>query len=120
KGTIKIIKVDETDPAKKLKDAKFIIKDKNGNQVDELVTDANGEAVSQALPIGEYSLEETEAPYGYVLSTEQDLSITVTAETESVITVTNKQLKGSIKIIKVNADDSEQLLEGAKFELVDE
>ena len=119
KGTIKVVKVDEADGNKKLEGAKFTIKNDENEKVGELVTDANGEAVSGALPIGVYTLEEVEAPYGYELSTDQDLSVIVTADGETLITVTNKQLKGSITIIKVDAEDNAIFLENAEFALKD-
>src|SRR5690625_583357 len=119
-GTIKLIKVDEADQAKKLAVAKFAIKDGDGNEIGILETDENGEAVSEALPIGDYTLEEIKAPYGYELSTDQALTIKVKANKEIKITVTNKQLKGSIKIIKVDAEDNSILLPGATFELQNE
>src|SRR5699024_5229602 len=63
--------------------------------------------------------DEVEAPYGYELSTGQDLSVTVTAYGETLIAVTNKQLKGTITIIKVDAEDHTILLQNAEFALKD-
>lgn len=119
-GTIKLIKVDDADQTKKLAGAKFAIKNANGKTVGTLETDENGEAVSEALPIGEYTLQEIEAPYGYELSMDQNLTVTVQANKAAEITVTNKQLSGSINILKVDAEDNTLLLTGAEFELRDE
>lgn len=118
-GTIKLIKKD-ADDGSKLAGAKFAVKDENGVTVATLTTGSNGEAVSGLLPTGTYTLEEIEAPYGYELSADQHLQVTVKANKEVKITVTNKQLKGSIKIIKVDEKDNRVTLQGAEFELTDE
>ncbi|PFZ81719.1 hypothetical protein COL83_32355, partial [Bacillus wiedmannii] len=63
-GKMKLVKVDTGDKNKKLAGAKFHIEDSNKKVVGELVTDEKGEAISQELPIGNYTLVETEAPKG--------------------------------------------------------
>src|SRR5699024_9495286 len=80
--------------------------------------DENGEAISEPLPVGEYTLEEIKAPKGYELLT-TDLAVTVEENKESEKVIENKQTKGSIKVIKIDADE-ETKLQGAAFELKDE
>ena len=119
KGKIKVIKVDADDETKKLQGAKFQIKDSNNDVVGELETGEDGTDISENLPIGEYTLEEIQAPYGYELAPNQTLTVTVKADKTAKITIKNKLLKGQIHVIKVDAEDQTLKLEGAKFELRD-
>lgn len=119
KGKIKIIKIDAEDPAKKLKGARFAIKNHHNEIVAELETNEFGTAISGDLPVGEYTLQEIKVPYGYQLVPNQNLKVTVKAKQTKEITIKNKRLKGELKIIKVDANNHEQRLEGAIFELQD-
>lgn len=56
--------------AASLENAKYVVVDKDGKEVDVLVTDQNGRATSKELPIGDYTVKETEASNGYVVDTE--------------------------------------------------
>lgn len=119
-GTIQLIKTDEDDRSRKLEGAVFDVLDKDNEKVATLTTDKNGKATSQALPIGEYTITEIQAPYGYELSVNQALTVTVKAKQKANITVTNKQLKGQVTIIKVDAESHVKRLKAATFELQDE
>ena len=118
KGTIKIIKVDADNTSKYLQGAKFDIINSENKNVGTLETDVNGEATSAPLPIGDYTLVEVEAPAGYELI-KTDLTITVEARKKVEKVVKNKQLKGSIKVIKKDKDTGETL-KNARFKLEDE
>ena len=50
-----------------LQGAVFDVKDESGLVVDTITTNSSGLAVSKNLPLGEYSVTETKAPFGYVL-----------------------------------------------------
>ncbi len=116
KGSLKITKVDDTD--KPIKDVKFQILDENKQVVEELVTDANGVAVSKELVPGTYYYKEVEAPFGYVLdSTEHKFEIDNSGTMVSK-KVVNDTAKGKLVINKY--DNTGKTLEGVKFNILDE
>ncbi|MGH0827156.1 SpaA isopeptide-forming pilin-related protein [Bacillus pretiosus] len=120
-GKMKLVKVDTGDKNKKLAGAKFHIEDSNKKVVGELVTDEKGEAISKELPIGNYTLVETEAPKGYELLKDK---IAVKIEKDAVveIKIENKKLPdpmGKMKLVKVDTGDKNKKLAGAKFHIED-
>lgn len=119
KGQIKIIKVDLDNNEVKLEGVKFEVKDATGNIVDILVTDKNGEAITKRLPItSKYTAVETETKKEYVLSDEVQ-TITLKQDEIKNITFQNEKRKGQLKIIKVDRDNNEVLLEGVTFDILD-
>lgn len=120
KGQIKVIKVDFDNKEVKIPNVEFKVYDESGNIVETLVTDVNGEVTSKRLPIDQdYTVQETKTGKWYVLNSE---SQTVTLKQDEIknITFTNEKKKGQIRIIKVDKDDNEVLLEGVKFEVKNE
>ncbi|PHF38887.1 hypothetical protein COF85_11915 [Bacillus toyonensis] len=120
-GKIKIKKVDSNNDDKKLVGAKFYIEDSNGKVVGELITEEKGETISKDLPIGNYSLVEIEAPKGYELLKDK---VAVKVEKDKVIEmkIGNKKLPdpiGKIKLVKVDTNDKNKKLAGAKFYIED-
>lgn len=67
RGNIKVLKVNK-DGRAPLAGAEFDVFNANGKIVDHLVTGADGTATTKVLPYGKYSLRETKAPTGFVLS----------------------------------------------------
>lgn len=67
RGNIKVLKVNK-DGRAPLAGAEFDVFNANGKIVDHLVTGADGTAMTKVLPYGKYSLRETKAPTGFVLS----------------------------------------------------
>lgn len=126
KGAIKIIKVDEENHEVKLENVKFKVMDKDGNVLEELITDKNGEAETSNYPIRDFSelkIQEIETLDNYVLDDEIH---TITLEENQIknITFENKKIKGQIEITKISSDDNKITgdkkgtpLEGAKFEI---
>ena len=114
-GRLEITKVNnENEP---IEGVKFEILDSNKNVIETIVTDENGKATSKDLPIGTYYYREVEAPDNVYMDTkEYKFKIT---ETNTVIvkTVVNKLIEGSLKIIKVDENDTP--LKGVKFEILD-
>lgn len=116
-GTIKIIKEDKDNSALKLAGAKFNVINSEEVVVAELETDGNGEAISNPLPVGEYTLVEVVAPTGYVLST-TNLLVTVEPGTQTTKVIKNKKNKGSLTVTKIDAENGKPL-KGGTFELFD-
>lgn len=114
KGQIKVIKTDgETETA--LEGVTFVIEDSSGNEVDRIITDENGEAVSKRLAIDEeYTVYEESTRKGYILSNEKQ--VVVLEENEiTEVEFTNYKEKGSIKITKVSSDGNN--IAGIEFKI---
>ncbi|PWX22069.1 SpaA isopeptide-forming pilin-related protein [Clostridium perfringens] len=117
KGRVAINKFDNEFTDLKLKDAEFTIYDKNDKEVDKLITDENGYDESIDLNYGDYYMKETKAPVGHKLSDKvYDIQI---REDKKVYTfdVPNDVIKGSIQIVKVDSENEEKPVEGARFDV---
>ena len=120
KGQIKVIKIDEDNNEVRLEGVEFKIYDESGNEVGTLVTDKNGEAVSERLPIDqEYTVQETKTLENYVL-TEEPQTVILEEDQITDLTFTNEKKKGQIKVIKIDEDNNEVRLEGVEFKIYDE
>ena len=127
KGQIKVIKIDEDNNEVRLEGVEFKIYDESGNEVGTLVTDKNGEAVSERLPIDqEYTVQETKTLENYVL-TEEPQTVVLEQDQITDLTFENEKIKGKIEITKISADDNELTgekkgtkLDGAVFEIYNE
>lgn len=94
KGAIKIIKVDADDNKIKIEGAKFEIYNQNNEKVGCIVTDKNGEAVFDKLPINtSYTVKEVETSKDYILSNEE---CTVVLEENEIKTLTFKNKKKEV------------------------
>lgn len=115
-GKLKVIKTDETATGR-LQGAEFTIYRKSNNSIVEVInTGTNGEAISNYLDIGDYYFKETQAPTGYVIdSTRYDFTVDTNDKVYS-FTVSNAQVKSTIKIAKIDADTNKPL-KGATFKL---
>ncbi|PFR30652.1 hypothetical protein COK19_04685 [Bacillus cereus] len=118
-GQFKLLKKDR-ESGQLLPGAKFDVYDKDGNVVDTITTNEQGEALSKQLPVGTYTLKETKAPEGYELSPE-DIHVDVTSNQFVTVEAFNKKIiekvTGQFEIVKVDADDKEKVLPGAEFEV---
>ncbi|MDD2620308.1 MAG: SpaA isopeptide-forming pilin-related protein [Syntrophomonadaceae bacterium] len=120
KGQIKVIKVDLDDNEVKLKGVEFKVIDEDGKQVETLITDENGEAVSKKLRIDkEYTLQESKTLSNYVLN-ENEQTVILQENQITDVTFENELKKGQIKIIKVDKDNNEVKLQGVEFKVIDE
>ena len=105
-------------------------KDENGNRileyasgalVDTLVTDKDGRADLQDLPLGTYRVEETKAPEGFVLNGEpQTITFVYADQNTPIIEQTaafeNDRQRVEIAVVKKDAENG-KAVEGAAFGL---
>ncbi|MGF7002981.1 archaellum component FlaF (FlaF/FlaG flagellin family) [Lachnospiraceae bacterium PFB1-21] len=117
-GKIKIIKEDAENGANKLGGAKFEVK-KNDQSKGSYTTssEANeiGTCITGYLPVGEYTVTETEAPSGYALNNKTQ-TVKVTADGLAEVTFTNKK-EYKLEIIKVDQGGNPISNSGAKFSI---
>ncbi len=110
--------------------AQFSVKNVGGAVVDVITTAADGKGQSKALPLGTYTVQETKAPWGFVVDPglyTRTLSGSLgTAEIvyASAIPVPERPQTGRIKITKLDAEtgaspQGNATLAGAVFDLLD-
>ena len=113
------IKLRKTDVGGKLLDgAVFHV---TGPNYDQDVTVTNGEIVLDNLLVGEYTITEKGAPFGYLVNT-STFSTTVNPGQTSEVTITDEAPTGRILIKKTDADgiiQGEASLEGAEYTVYD-
>ena len=102
-------------------------KDENGNRileyasgvlVDTLVTDKDGKASIENLPLGTYRVEETKAPEGFVLNGEaQTITFAYTDQNTPIIeqtaTFENDLQKVAIAVVKKDAENESVVAGGS-------
>jgi uncharacterized surface anchored protein len=113
-----------------LANAEFTVKNANGTAVDTIKTGADGKGQSKPLPLGTYTVQESKAPWGFVIDRNiytRTLSGSLgTAEIVYCpeITVPEKPQVGQVKITKLDAETAataqgDATLSGAVFSLID-
>ncbi|OMF83685.1 hypothetical protein BK144_31335, partial [Paenibacillus sp. FSL R7-0273] len=118
-GSLKLTKVDEDLVTKKLAGAEFELYDASNKLVTTETSDANGVVEFKELKVGSYTFKETAAPVGYVLN-DTVRTVNVTLATPNVQQqITNKEILGSLKLTKVDQDETTKKLAGAEFKLYD-
>ena len=119
--SVEIYKHDSEDKQKKLAGAEFAVTDSRGF-TKTVTTDASGKASITELPYDDYTIREIKEPKGYALS-DKEYSVKKTELVHGspvVIEAANKYILGSVTIKKVDHENPEKLLEGAKFNVTDE
>lgn len=122
-GHIRLTKKD-VDTGAVLSGAAFgIYRVSDNEKVGEITTGSDGTATSLLLPAMDYYLLELRAPAGYEMSMDK-IPVTALDGNTAEATATNKRLPepepepnktGTVKIIKVDADDKGKTLSGAVF-----
>ena len=121
KGQIKVIKVDKDNNEIKLEGVEFEVLDKDNNVLEKIITDSNGEALTQKYALKDYDtlkIRESKTLTTYDLSTEIQ---TIKLEENQIksITFTNEKKKGQIRVIKVDADNKEIKIPNVEFKVYD-
>ncbi|MBJ7929229.1 TQXA domain-containing protein [Bacillus toyonensis] len=117
KGNIEIKKL--SDSGKILPNVEFTVFTEDGKEVKKVVTKENGIAKVEDLTYGKYYFLETKTPNGYLENkTKYPFEIKEHNKTLT-FTVENTEVKGSVKLLKVDNEDISKKLEGAVFELKD-
>lgn len=118
KSKLKISKVDK-DTKEAIAGVKFSIKYKDGKDIGTYTTDENGSISFNNLHQGQVVIKEVESAKNYeVMTGEKVLDIGYNDSKE--ITIENEMKKSQIKVIKVDADNNQIRIQGAKFEIYDE
>ena len=117
-GSIAITKTDANTGAP-LPGVHFILTDSTGATVSGGGTDENGVLIFSSLPLGTYTLIETETRNGYVLdSTPREVTISENGQIVEV-GMGNTPARGSVSVIKTDAETGIPLA-GVHFQLRDE
>lgn len=118
KGNLKIVKIDE-ETQETLEGVKFKITCTDGFMEGEEwieLTDENGEINLTNLQYGKYEGVEVEGLWNYV-ENKEPIKFEITENGKTIeLTVTNKKIRGSVELLKVD-EDTNRPLEGAEFEL---
>lgn len=114
KSQVKVIKVDEEDHEVKLENVEFEVLDKDGNVLETIKTNKEGEAVTSRYPVRDYEelyIKETVTNEKYVLD---DTVHKIELKENEIVNQTfeNRKIKGQIKVVKTSEEDSK--ITGAK------
>ncbi|MBO6233723.1 MAG: Cys-Gln thioester bond-forming surface protein [Clostridia bacterium] len=118
KGQIRVIKVDQENHEVKLEGVKFGVYDKDNNLLETIVTNSEGEALTQEYVLRDFEnlkLVELETKQEYVLN---DKPQTIKLEENQIknITFENKKIYGKVEITKVDSK-TKKSIEGVTFGL---
>ena len=107
------------DTKKPITGVKFDLYNEESKIIATKQTDKDGKIKFENLLMGKYTLVETETNKKYILD-EDPVNIELNYGETKELTITNKAKKGNLKIIKVDKDNNEIKIKGAKFELYNE
>lgn len=113
KGNVKIKKL--SDNGKVLPNVEFTVYTADGKEVTKVVTNEQGIAKVENLPFNKYFFKETKGVEGYLVNeTKYPFEISEQGKTLT-FTVENKEVKGHVQLLKVDAENSEKKLAGVTF-----
>ena len=117
-GSVRIVKTD-AETGNPLSGVHFILSDASGATINGGTTDDNGVLLFSRLPLGTYTVTETETRNGYVLDeTPREVTISTNGQTVEV-SISNTPARGSVSIVKTDAETGAALA-GVHFVLRDE
>jgi len=115
--TITIEKVDAGDVNKKLAGATFTLQNTENKEISyTITTDEEGKAAIDNVPFGTYTLTETKAPDNYTKAASSTIEVTDSETFNSVFTVKDSLIQGSITLKKIDAS-TKVALSGVAFSL---
>ncbi|PGO78214.1 adhesin [Bacillus cereus] len=113
KGNIEIKKL--SDSGKVLPKVEFTVYTADGKEVTKTTTNEQGIAKVENLPFNKYFFKETKGVDGYLVNdTKYPFTIQENGKTLT-FTVENKEVKGNVQLLKVDAENPEKKLAGVKF-----
>lgn len=119
-GQIRVVKIDKDNNEIRIPNVVFNVMDLDGNIVEQLTTNENGEAISKELDIDkEYVVQEVKTLENYKLE-ETPQKILLKENQISDIVFENEKKKGKIQIIKVDKDDNTIRIPNVVFQIKDE
>lgn len=119
KAQIRVTKVDQDNNEILLDGVTFDVINNAGEIVDTIVTGSDGIATTKRIPIdSEYTIIERKTKKEYKL-TEETQTVTLEQDEIKNMIFQNEKRKGQLRIIKVDLDDNEILLEGVTFDILD-
>ena len=108
KSQVKVIKVDKDNHKIKLENIVFEVLDENGNVLETIKTNKNGEAITSRYPVRDFEklyLRETITNDKYVL--DDKIHIIELKENEIVdYIIENQKIQGKVKVIKTAEEDN--------------
>lgn len=114
-GIIKVVNRIGDSLGESINGGKFVIKNQNGNIIQEVKIDDNGVAYTSALPLGIYSVENIEAANGFDIDqNSKQVSIQKPDDVKEVVFVAKPRM-GKVQVI--NVDTNNIRLNGGLFEL---
>lgn len=117
KSDIRFLKVDFDDQNLALSGVKFVLK-QNEKILYTAVSDENGLVLFKDIPYGEYILEETDNPVNYeLISLNKPVTVDGTTPTIDLGKISNTKIKGTVKLVKVDAFDFDKKLSNVSFVL---
>lgn len=111
KGKIEVYKTDSENNKIMLNNVVFEILDNNKKYLQTIITNKNGYAQTEELPIGNYYIREVKTQDRYILN-QEIIPIVVKDKETTKVNVTNSKIKGQIEILKISGDDN--LINGDK------
>lgn len=115
-GKINVLKTDKENNKIRLEGVEFELYNDKKELIKKVITDKNGEIKVDNLEIGNYILKEVKTNDKYILNN-QEIELKVEWNKVTALEVQNARKKGSLKIIKEDAENKEIKLEGVEFEL---
>lgn len=121
KSQIRVIKVDKDNHEIKLKNVKLGVFDENDNLLETIVTNNEGEALTQEYPVRDFEklkIVELETLQEYVLDSEPR---TIELKENEIVDVVfeNERIKGTVEITKVDKNDNSKTLAGVTLGVYD-